>query len=267
MAIAEQPSITASSMDFTSQLEDEIAAPKLYPDTCTLPGGWRTEDDMFVTDAHLRELTGRDEETLARTLAKGGDLAWFNWVNKVVLVGTLSIGGLPLDEKGLGRMLVGDRDMLFMHVRMATYGTDFETTITCPFCQRESQVAFELEKDIPIRESKHGEQVYKRVKLTRGKYAEVRLTTVSDQEKALADASMTVKEQNTLLYAEVIRSINGQPTLGVGSVLDMGAADRKIVEDYLRDAAPGPRFGEVVAECPKCNQEAPINLNMAAMFP
>jgi hypothetical protein len=247
-------------------LHPPVEAPEVYPTTLTLPGGWLDPSANFCRDAEVRELTGADEEAISRVVVKGGDQSALNWMNKIVELGVVSIGGQKPDAKGIRRLLTGDRDALFLAIRKATYGTDYETTLLCPMCGRESGVVFELDEDVKTKVIEDGDQLWRKVNLRHGRVAEVRLVTVEDQYAAFAEAAWTEPERNTVLLATCVRSINGRPILGQQDMRAMGSADRKTLLDYLMNNQPGPMLGEVVAECPKCNQESTITLSMAAMF-
>lgn len=247
-------------------LADEVRPPEEYPTTAELPGGWLSTDGRAHRNAVVRELTGADEETLGRVWTKNDDLVAIRWANTLAQLGTVSIGGEPLERSDWDRMLIGDRDALLLAIRIATYGPDYETSIACPKCSKDSDVVFELDKDIKYRRLEDPELIYRKVELRHGRIAEVRLTNVADQAACYADSSWTPSEMNTVLLSHTVRSIDAEPVLGPQAMLKLGAADRKILTDYLAETGPGPLLGEVVAECPKCGQESPIALNVSLLF-
>src|SRR3954468_25079938 len=77
--------------------------------TVLLPGGLET-DDGIVRDAVVRELNGEDEEALAK--ASGHTLRYV----QALLRGVETIGGEPVDNKVLRRLLIGDREELILAI-------------------------------------------------------------------------------------------------------------------------------------------------------
>jgi hypothetical protein len=99
-----------------------------------------------------------------------------------------------------------------------------------------------------------------------GTYAKLRLVAVADQEEAMAEEGRTIPELNTITLGRVVSELNGSPTLGPQTMRSLNSGDRQRLVKHLNDNAPGPRLGEVTAECPHCGRESEFALNLAVMF-
>ena len=90
------------------------------------------ESGEWQRTATVREMTGEDEEELAR-LSNLEDLTYADYTSAmlrraVLSIGTQTIGGNP---DTLENLIIGDRDLLFMGVVKATYGNLRDFSVTC----------------------------------------------------------------------------------------------------------------------------------------
>ena len=228
-------------------------------------------DGLRFTDGEVRELRGRDEELLARALATG-DMT--RYLDAIVRAGTSRLGEVE-DAKELGKaldsLLIGDRDLIIMQVRRSTYGDVVKLDVVCPLCDAEFKIDYSLANDVPIRGFAAGDDPAQRVfdlELPKGGACTLRLVDGAAQKKVYSPENLarTSAELNTYLLTEVIETLNGRPVKGVGPVLDMHAADRRAVLDWLIDNAPGPRYQDVKQECPECVREFPLVVSVREMF-
>jgi hypothetical protein len=223
-----------------------------------------TVDEKLVTEVEVRELTGEDEERLAKAKTSSDPTKFYN---TILESGTVSVGGKD-PEDVLPNMLVGDREALFLGIRKATYGPDVEMgDIYCAECDEEFEGSVSVD-DVPVRPLK-GETTFG-VPLRKGGKATVRLPVGADQIAAV-QGDMTESERNsTLLKRCVITLPQGgedMPVAGFPSlVLNLGIADRKRILDEIHKRQPGPRYDEVVIEH-ECGNRIPVLLGMGALFP
>ena len=94
--------------------------PEIPPnDLVDLPGGIIRAD--VIRTAVVRELTGKDEEALARA---SQSLNPFHFVNTLLECGVVRFGQEDESETRqlLKEALIGDRDALILGIRRATYG-------------------------------------------------------------------------------------------------------------------------------------------------
>ena len=234
------------------------------PDTeIELPAGLITGDGRLLRTAEVRELTGEDEEYLARG---GNSSSLSRYFHSILTRAVLRIGNLEPDYAMLQGLLIGDRSTLLLGIRRATYGDDYEIELTCPKCDFEFGVAIELHKDVPIRVMENPMVREHTVELRHGVLAKVRFPNGADQEAALSDNRRTIPEQNTIILGRCVTEIDGRPIIGDETVRKMGLQDRATLMKFLADNQPGPQFGEVSVPCSSCGESSTVALSMEDLF-
>lgn len=236
------------------------------PPDCSvvLPGGYiHPADGRLYVEADVRELTGVDEEMLAKpevTKSLG------RFTQLLLQRGVTRIG--PFENPNntiLGSLLVGDRDMLLIAIRCATYGNDLEMEVNCPACDEHLDLKYDLKKDIPIKtmedplersfiyETKHGQKIT------------ANLAVGTDQEAILNAGNKTIPELNTLLLSRCIVDDAGVP-LGVDGVRALGIQDRRELLKQITERQPGPKYQSLDITCPVCAKEFPLSLTLYDLF-
>ena len=199
----------------------------------------------------MRELTGADEETLTSpTLAK----STAKYLSAMVLAGTESIGGRKPGKAEIDSLLIGDREMLLLAIRKATYGPELEVTTRCPHCDDvDEEFVYDLEQ-VPVKAADDLEaaQYGFQMDLPSGKTAYVSMPTVATQDAILeAGAGKSTGELNTLMLAHTVKRISDEPVLGAG--VGQGAHDPRPQRRPGRARAPhgGPsdRRGQAHLPC------------------
>lgn len=224
------------------------------------------EDGARWVDAVVRELTGVDEEALARAGTN-----WPEFLRVLVDRGTESIGGRPMTRDMAGELLIGDREALILAVRKVTFGNEIEfSDFICPYCGESTELTVDL-NDIPYRhlDPSHDGDEYV-VDLRRGVQATVVLPRAADQDVVLGNQDLTAAEQNTLMLSRCVRSISsavvGRLDVTTELVRDLGWADRKTILQFLDDTQPGPRYSEMSFTHEPCGREVPLPVSVAALF-
>jgi len=234
-------------------------------DEVTLPGGFVDADGRLHTVAKVRELTGADEEMLARF--DGNNLGAM--ISAILDAALLTVGPHDADMSLIRSLLMGDRDAIILGIRRATYGNDIEMEITCPSedCSAKSDVAIEIDKDIPVKQMEEPEKRTHTLDLRKGRKVTVRHATGGSQEAAFGDGKQkrTAAEMNTSFLMACIVEIDGFPVTEQ-SVRDMNLADRRKVLTWLGDSQPGPLYGEVKVPCSACKREFPLMLDVADLL-
>jgi hypothetical protein len=248
---------------------DETTIPEPPDNLVELPGGWINSQGGVEQLAEIRELTGADEEALSRC-TKDGTVDWRRFVGEIMSRGLVKLGDTPATASMIETLLVGDQTAILLGIRRATYGDEYETSITCPFCSKSSDVAYDLRPttvggDIEFRRLADPENLFRTIQLRHGE-AEIRLATAGDQNQGLKDDRLTTTEQNTIMLARCVRAVSGKPILGETTMRAMGAGDRRILSRHLVETQPGPQLGEVKGQCPVCSREVTISLNIPALF-
>lgn len=237
------------------------------PDThVKLPAGIVVDGKVF-RDAEVRELTGEDEEKLAKA-RMGSNPA--KYVNTLLLCGTVSIGGQEATQGLLDSLLQGDLDMLMLAIRRATFGDEFEVyEVECPHCHELNDLELDLNA-IPVKELEDPETREFLINLRKGRKARIKFPTGAVQNEIFKQ-QLTIPEMNSLTLAECIISFvesDGSEKLcnGLADVKKLGLADRKTLQEYIYENQPGPRYDKVTALCSSCEGEVEVPLNVGILF-
>lgn len=225
--------------------------------TVTLPGGF-IRDGEVVKTAEVRELTGVDEEAISKASTTGKAL------NLLLQRGLVSIGSKEATLEDLDLLLSGDRDALLLGIRRVTFGDTVEFETGCFNCSERQVVSVNLIDDIPVRELGNKERSW--VIDTKSGPVEVALPTGITQKKLLENTDKTSAEINTILLAGCVLSVNGTPSMGASTVLQLGMADRSKIVQEIIDRIPGPRLGEVVKTCKACGEDISLSLSLVDLF-
>lgn len=257
--VAGQPAGTQQPQ--TQRAPEPKAAPP--PDThVELPAGYYDVMSGEVLDtAEVRELTGADEEALARVASSMAKV-----LETILQRGTVSVGGRPAGEL-LDGLLSGDRDALVVAIRTATYGPDLEyERVTCPACAEVQPVVIDLRTDVPSRPLKDGLRTLQ-VPTKRG-MALVNLPTGSTQRQIMSmPDTTTVAESNTALLAATVTQIGETAVYDARQVREgLGVRDRRALLKAIAESVPGPQLGEVSKPCRSCGEQMPLPLSLADLF-
>lgn len=237
--------------------EVETKAP-LGPEV-KLPGGFIEKGEVIKT-AEVRELTGIDEEAIAKASTTGKAL------NVLLQRGLVKIGSRDATLADLDNLLSGDRDAILIGVRRVTFGDTLDLSVICGNCAETQDVSVHLEDDVPTQTLNDPiiDRTW-RVETKKG-YVTVTLPTGITQKKLLENSDKTSAEINTLLLSGCVLSVNDQPSMGASTVLNLSMADRsKIIEEIL-ERNPGPRLGEVKKTCRACGENIALPLSLVDLF-
>lgn len=233
----------------------------------TLPRG-RYVSGKWETKAEVRELTGADEEYLAR---KRDPLDYFDAVIAlgVTRLGNTELSELPVGEREqiLASLLTGERELLFLTVIQATFGSERELEFQCGSCGEEFTTTLLLDQDFPLIDTLGDEPpLTYEFTTSKGDLIEYRLVTGVDQRAAAAKRNATNAEQNTLVLSNVIRKVNGDLPFDTKEyVLGLSMKDRRdLVEDM--DKRLPSIDNEVELECLSCGVKNKVVLNWGDLF-
>ncbi len=244
--------------------DDEPNIPEISKATVDLPGGIYLGQGL-VTSVTVRELTGYDEEELARADVKKP----MDYLSRLLKLGTKEIGGEPPNDFVLQQLLIGDRDAIVLGIRRATFGDTIELVeLECPECHKDFDVTLDIDEFEVKKLDDPADRIFQ-VQLRNG-MAKVRLATHGDVIQ-MVDLSQKIVEQNTLLLSRCVESIGGKElnmTMdGAESIIrGLGMRDRQVLLKELADRQPGPNLQGVKISCPSCNHEDVIDLDLLNLF-
>lgn len=224
-----------------------------------LPGGF-IENGELITTVEVRELNGVDEEAIAKASTTGKAL------NVLLQRGLVKVGSREATLADLDNLLSGDRDAILIGIRKITFGKTIEFGVGCVSCGTEQPVAIDLDEDVPVKTM--ADQIVDRTwrVATKKGYVTVSLPTGITQKKLLENADKSSAEINTILLSGCVMDVNGEPSMGASTVLNLGMQDRsKIVEEII-NRNPGPRLGEVKKTCKACGEDIALPLSLVDLF-
>jgi len=224
-------------------------------------------DGVLLRDAEVRELTGEDEEHIAKVGSH-----WVRFMDALVSRGTVNIGGVPMTKEIGDELLVGDREDLILGIRRATFGSTLTIEgFTCGTCGDKSDLAVDLNA-VPRVKLEDPDDIVRRIELRNNHHVEVRFVNGGDQRAIYSDLEATVAQSNTTLLSRCIVTYDGV-SVGepggarvTGIVRKLGLADRKNILKYLYDNAPGPRFDQIEFAHDPCGTVIKLPLGWGDLF-
>ena len=218
-------------------------------------------DKYYVENgsAEVRELTGRDEEAIAKSVSLA------NTLQLVLQRGVVKIGNAPATETVLDNLLAGDRDWLLLNIYAASFGKDIDFTPYCPVCAERVAVTKSLFDVVPVKKLSATDSREFSVTLSKGT-ATATLPNGRTQKELLTAAEKTNAELSTILLKNCVTSLNGIPILRDAQLLDLSVRDRRILTEAIMAHAIGPQLQEVKIDCPTCSTELEVPLSLAALF-
>ncbi|MFE9834036.1 hypothetical protein ACFYP4_02635 [Streptomyces sp. NPDC005551] len=245
---------------------DAPEPPEPADDYVSLPGGlyW---DGELIRDAQVRELTGDDEEQLARVK---GSLA--RWVSVLLERNVVRVGSVPTDATLVRRLLIGDRDALLLGIRIATLGKEITARqVQCPHCQGFFDATVDLSTVDTVRVDEPRPRHEYEVPLRKGRKALVRLPDGEAQELMLKADDATLPERNTILLGHcVVRVLDadGEGLRLSGPLLakSLGMGDRQTILRHIHDTQPGPRLDDIRFNHEECGREVLLPITIGELF-
>jgi hypothetical protein len=223
-------------------------------------GTWHTQ----VT---VRELTGVDEEVLARV--KTVQDMFDNVIALgVVRVGTLEMANMTLPERQglLQSLLLGEREQLYLAVVQATYGDQKTLKYTCPVCEEEQDLIVTLSEDLKPREVVDVERTEFHYQTSKGVDIAYRPAIGADQIEALARKGASPAEQNTIILSRCVKTVDGQLVVNpLDFARAMSMRDRTALLDLLIERQPTVDLSLTI-NCAVCREEQTISLGWGDLF-
>lgn len=231
-----------------------------------LPRGLYT-GSKWETEVELRELTGTDEEALARFKTS------VDFFNGVIVYGTARIGSQDLRDLAyadrqslLAGLLVGEREQLFLHIARVTYGDKKELEHVCPSCGTEAETVIFISKDIKVPEMENPHTLTHTMTTGGGSVLKYRLATGSDQMAVMEKKGASVAEQNTLMISECVVQVDDSPVLDpIEMARNLSMGDRRKLLENLTNQQPSPIL-DLKIDCISCGTEVIVPLSWGDLF-
>lgn len=232
---------------------------QLPPDThVELAGGLDDPFEGTTYTAEVRELTGADEEAISKISDPGKALL------AILERAVVKIGDKDADKDSLDLLLAGDRELLLLAIRKATFGNEVILGPSCPQCGEDQEFKINIEEDIKIKKLKEGDRYFS-VDCKAGK-VDLTLPRGTVQKALINSTNKSAAELDTLLLKHCISTINGESVISLEQVRDLSIKDRRDLIKAITDRNPGPQLSEVSKKCQACDQEVSLPLSLAALF-
>jgi len=240
-----------------------IDEPSIIPPLDTvfqLAAGYWQDDGQWVKEFEVRELTGRDEEALARITNVGRTLV------AMIERGAVRLGQDDATPERMSQLVGGDWDTVLLAVRSVTFGPTVELRPTCSGCRATYEVTINLMSDLSVRTA-NPEDLSWTVKGARHTY-EVSLYSGGTQRKVfdMMAEDKTIAVINTEVLHDSITKIDGLPVFGRDEIRDISLKDRRLLLDSIQQRRVGPDLQGVKIKCPTCGHEQNNPLDAAALF-
>lgn len=223
-------------------------------------GSWNTR-------AVVRELTGMDEEAMARVK----DITEI--YDTVLALGTVRIGeaelaGIPLPERQglLQQLLLGERDMLYVGIIRMTYGDRKTMILTCPSCNEKQELIVVLSEDFKVTEVDDVQQMEFDYTSSKGDRIRYRPAVGADQMEAFKRKGATMAEQNSTLLSRCIKTVNDDLIVNpLEYARKLPLRDRHALLAALIEHQPSVDM-TVTVDCVACREEQTIALGWGDLF-
>lgn len=225
-----------------------------------LPGGYITPKGEVIKTAEVRELTGKDEEYISKVGSIG------KAINTILSRATVSIGNTPVDDSMLDTLLSGDRDELMLGIFKATFGTDTVVAAYCNGCDDFKSVSINTDRDIARKILVNPIDDRTFTLKGKGHTYKVALPNGFAQKAISEQTDKTMAELTTLLLEHVVLEIDDHPVVNKAQVQALGVADRRLISTEINNRVPGPKFEDVVIDCPDCNGKVGVPITLGTLF-
>lgn len=221
----------------------------------------------WETQVEVKELTGADEEALARFRTPE------DFFNGVLVYGTVRVGSKDLASLSfaerqavLSGLLIGEREQIFLHIARVTYGDMKDIAHTCGACGSSMETTVILSQDIKSPEMEDAYALARTFTTTKGQVLTYRLAIGSDQISVLAKKGASTAEQNTMMLSECVFEVDGKEVVDrmhLARSLSMG--DRMRLLEKLIEGQPSPDLN-ITTECIGCGAEVTVPLSLGDVF-
>ena len=239
------------------------------PDTSVklLRGLYDAENDIWHTTAYVRELNGEDEEVIASANSKG-DMSYAEYMSILLARAVEKIGTLDVtrDKSLVDKLMVGDRDLLFVGTVKATYGRVRELEVICSSCGAKNFTTINLDEDFKI--DTPTQDLQKPLEVTLKDNSVVKLNYPSGADSLyVAKKAKTTAEQNTLMLARCsVWDSHVEPFDKEEWAKALSLSDRNKLVKALTTDPPGPKMEEVKAQCAKCQADLIIVMDWVSLL-
>jgi hypothetical protein len=225
-----------------------------------LPGGYISDAGEVIKTAEVRELTGRDEEIIAKSGNPG------RVFSAILGRGVVSVGNIKATEAVLDNLLAGDRDALMLGIYKATFGNTATVNSFCAGCNEPVEVEVNVDEDIKSKVLVDPKTDRTFTVSSRKHEYLVTLPNGAVQREISTSLDKSMAELTTILLQGTVLEIDGRSVLSPQQVLNMGVTDRRDVAEAIAERASGPKFEDTTVACQTCGGEVEVPISLGTLF-
>jgi hypothetical protein len=216
--------------------------------------------------AEVRELNGGDEEALAKLDPDEPDYN-VSFTDQVLRRAVETIGGHKPTPSQLASLLLGDRELLFKEVMLASYGDnkEFEDVI-CRKCGEGNDLQVDFTEIVEVKELEDDPESVQETLLD-GSVVTMHYPTGADQLAVFqGKKALTQAEGNTGMLMRCIDFVDGKPVADPPKFAkEMTVRNRRKLVTRL-SKGPSVRFKEVEVPCVHCGTAMTFQLSWADLL-
>jgi len=229
-----------------------------------LRGLYVAETGEWHDTAVVRELNGSDEEYMA-TLGSEDKLSFTEFMTGFLDRALVSVGSLR--NPGLSnKLILPDRNVVFLAITRATYGAEKEVVVSCNKCGTEQAVIIELDNDFPVLGYDRNLREPISVTLSKGE-VKMRIPNGEDTIYATNNSDDNPALLNTLIYARcVVSTASFQDS--VEWAKDLPVPDRRKLDSAISEATEGlgPQLKVVETRCDSCANQMRLGMDWVSLL-
>jgi len=216
----------------------------------TLPCGYVDGDGELHDIAHLRELTGEEEDILAAPKVAGSEK-----MTRILGNCLVKLGGIDNPGRKVARGLtIGDRTVLLLALRSVSLGSVYPFRVKCPSCGHGFHTGVSLDKlEITVMSDKKLRT--HELTLPSGRRAVLKVMTGEDEadlEKKKGQFSKS--DVLSLSIMARLKSLNGEEKISVSDVKSLTFRDRKAIRNWFQKVEGGVNT-DIDVDCESCSFE------------
>lgn len=219
-----------------------------------LPGGFIDNEGALHKDVSLKEMTGEEEDILLSTGTSGHEK-----INRVITNCVASVGPYTdrkTIEAAVRRMVVGDRVVLLLGLRIMSLGEEYNFGTTCDSCGAKNNHSVDL-LGLEVKPSPDPEKREQTVKLPSGKSAVLKVMTGEDEARIAKAAGKGKKKKGrdvmTLNIVARLKELDGSPA-GALAAKRLSMRDRSFIRSWYINNEGGVDT-DLQLDCVSCGQE------------
>lgn len=262
-------STTEQAESFNSAIQErvpEIAQPE-STSVSLMRGLVNPATGDWQTVAEVRELTGADEEYLARIESKQ-NVSYADYMSALLKRATVSIGDIDVQSAPsvLDNLIIGDRDAIFLGIIKCTYGPERTFTTACPHCEQKNDVTINIDEDFKYDKPTVDLRKPISVTLKNGSVVNLRLPTGADTSYVAAKATNPANQSTLMLARCSVWDDDNRPNNLEEWARDLSVMDRNTLIRTLTGLNVGPKIGEVNVQCAQCKESIRIMIDWISLL-